>query len=100
MTRKHIVPAQRDAMLARFEELQDTRPGQMLVEDLTALHLHGDDTARVGFKGGTMHVFVADEGVAARVQKAIEAVQAVRVRVLPKVTREVLDRLPSAEDDE
>jgi hypothetical protein len=89
-------------MLSEFEAIQETRPGEMLIEDLVAINECGHDTGRIGVaENGDAVVYVANEHIADKLEPALQNAQHIRTRVVPKVTRERLElALPAADDDD
>lgn len=91
----------RDAVLAQWEQLGDSRAGQMLIEDIAAMEIHGADTARVAIgEKGEVILYCADEHIADKVEPAVQHARRVRTRVLPRVTREMLAQLPVVDEDD
>lgn len=98
--KKAITRAQRTKLLAHYEDLQDTRPGQMLVEDLVALDRFGAATARIGVTPeGTAAVVAGSEQIADEVERALGRTQTIRVITIPRVTRQRLEALEVEEDE-
>lgn len=98
--KKAITRAQRSKLLAHYEELQETRPGQMLVEDLVALDRFGSETARIGVTPeGTAAVVAGSEQIADAVERALGRTHTIRVITIPRVSRERLEAMDVEEDD-
>ena len=96
-----MVRRQREAMLAQYDQVQDTRAGGMLREDVVAIHECGETTARIGImENGDVAMYVSSPELADLLEPAVQNAQHVRTRIVPKVTRETLNLLPARDDDE